>query len=305
MKRMLAALLLGLAAGMAQAEASAVPQGVVTSQVGTQLSSAERQKAEDLANLLASQALSSLHNSPKALDYQKQAATVARRADDIANATMAQDRASILKFLGLNPDGESSLFYFVSWSMPVEILRSYVIEAMWAGGTLVFRGIPPDMDLKTYITKQLSDLVYGKGASAAISLDPRLFDAYEVKTVPTIVYTEDRRNFDCFGVNQKTLVVDKKEIPMYTCPPLDPSKYWKISGALTTDYALRQIIDAGGKGAKPYLDALAKGFATGEKPPKQQQAFTGEWKAAITPADLKAIKEATEAVQLQQNKAAQ
>jgi len=213
---------------------------------------------------------------------------------------MATDRKNILEFLGLNPEGETSLYYFVSWSMPIEVLRSYAVEAMWSGGTLVFKGIPPDMDLKTYVTSRLNDLVYGKGASASISIDPRLYDAYGIKVVPAIVYTEDRKNFSCTGIVTKTLVVEKQEIPLYSCPPIDPAKYWKISGAVTTDFALRLMIESGATGAKPYLAALAKGFAVGEKPPKIQQAFTGEWKAVVTPEDMRQIDAAKAAIEAAQ-----
>lgn len=305
MKKALIAFLVGVVSAAAFAQDStdtpAAKDPIATGMAGSKVSAADKQKAEELAKLLATQTMSALKNSPKAVDYQKQAATLARRADDIADATMAQERKSVLKFLGLNPEGNSSLYYFVSWSMPVEVLRSYVVEAMWSGGTLVFRGIPPGMDLKSYVTKYAGELVYGKGASAAISLDPRMFDAYDVKVVPTIVYSEERRNFECYGINQRTITVDKKEIPFFSCPPVDPNKYWKISGAVTSDYALRQMVGAGAKGAQPYLDALAKGFGSGETAPKLQQGFTGEWKAAISPSDLKAVQEAAEAFKLKQS----
>lgn len=304
-KLVAASLMCGFCAvAVAQTAALASSNVEVTNAVGGNLSAAERKKAEDLGNLLGASALDALRNGPKTEEYQKQAATIARKADDIASATMAQDRKQVLEFLGVNADGESGLYYFVSWSMPIEVLRSYAVEAMWAGGTLVFKGIPAGMDMKTYISNSLGDLVYGKGASASISIDPRLYDVYDVKVVPTIVYTEDRNQFACDSEVKRTLVVDKQEIPLYRCPTIDPSKFWKISGSITSDFALRQMIGAGAKGAEVHLNALAKGFATGETVPKLQQGFSGEWKSAITPSDLRAIKEATESMQLKQQSTA-
>jgi type-F conjugative transfer system pilin assembly protein TrbC len=197
-----------------------------------------------------------------------------------------------LKFLGIDPEGESSLYYFVSFEMPLDLLRSYVVEAMWAGGTLVFRGIPPGKEMREFITKDLRELIYGKGSSAAISIDPRLFDAYAITTVPTIVSTVDRRNFVCKGVNPKSFKYGKKTLSYDTCPAMDESKYWKITGAVTTDFALREFIKAGAKHAQVNLDALAKGFATGTVAPKNQQAFSGEWKEALTPEELMSVQTA-------------
>jgi type-F conjugative transfer system pilin assembly protein TrbC len=219
---------------------------------------------------------------------------MARRADDIADAGLSADRDKILKFLGIDPAGQSSIYYFVSYEMPLEVLRSYVIEAMWSGGTLVFKGIPKGREMKDFITKDLRDLIYGKGASASLAIDPRLFDGYKVTTVPTIVYTEERKNFMCTGVNPKSFKYQEETYSYDTCPPVDESKYWKITGALTTDFALREFINAGAKGAQVHLDALAKGLATGMVAPKNQQAFAGEWKEAITPEELMAVRTAIE-----------
>jgi type-F conjugative transfer system pilin assembly protein TrbC len=221
-------------------------------------------------------------------------AQMQRRVDQIADEAMSADRERVLKFLGIDEKADASLYFFVSFEMPLEVLRAYAVEAMWTGGTLVVKGVPPGRDLGKFITEDLRSLVYGKGASSVISLDPRLFDGYQVTSVPAIVYTLERSNFDCRTSKPTVFEYQEQKLSYDQCPPVDPSKYWKISGAVTADFALREFIKAGASGAQANLDALAKGFATGTVAPKSQQPFTGNWKEAFTPEELMAIKEAAE-----------
>lgn len=261
--------------------------------IGSGLAEEQRKAAEALARTISDSARGA-GDTLVGKRVAETAQTMARRADDIANASLATDRDKVLRFLGLDPVGESAIYYFVSYEMPLEVLRSYVIEAMWTGGTLIFRGVPKGRELKDFITTDLRALVYGKGSSAAISIDPRLFDAYKIAIVPSIVYTEERKNFLCVGVSPKAFEYDDKTYHYDTCPPVDEAKYWKITGAVTSDFALREFINAGAAKAAPYLEALAKGFATGTVAPKNQPPFAGEWKDAISPEELMAVRDAVE-----------
>lgn len=283
-----------VALSVSNAVAQVTPsQALTTDNVGSSLTPERKKALEDTARLIAESASNAL-NTPVARRVSEVGAQMARRADDIADATLSQDREKVLKFLGIDPNEEKNLYYFVSFEMPIEVLRAYVVEAMWAGGTLIFRGPPPGRDLGKFMTEDLRSLIYGKGASASISLDPRLFDGYKITTVPTIVYTEDRKNFMCMGVNPKSFQHEGQTLSYDTCPPVDESKYWKISGAVTTDFALREFINAGAKGAQINLDALAKGFATGTVAPRNQQPFTGDWQDVITPDEKRAAESAIE-----------
>lgn len=215
-----------------------------------------------------------------------------RRADDIANETIAAERDKVLEFLGIDPQSETAVYYFVSWSMPVEMLRSYAVEAMWSGGTLVFRGVPPGKEIGKFLTQDLRGLIYGKGAAANISIDPRLFDAYSVQAVPAIVFTTVRANMQCQGVNQVPVKVDDLQAAYDVCPELDPRSYWKISGAVTGNYALQAFIDDGAKMAEPYLKAIARGWAGLSAPGKEQKPFTGKWETVLSPSEQMAAKDA-------------
>ena len=211
--------------------------------------------------------------------------TQARLVDQIANKQIERDKDQTLAGLGLNPLSNNALFYFVSWSMPLNMLRSYALEAMWDGGTLVFRGIPPGMTWAQFALHDLKSLVYGKGASANISIDPRLFDAYKVTSAPTIVFTTTRQNLACDI--DVPFVFRKRTLTYKACPPVAPAAYDKVIGGVTSVYALQTFIDGGRTQAKPYLAALARGYAgTGTQIGKDQTPFDGKWSGVQGPEQL-------------------
>lgn len=208
------------------------------------------------------------------------------KGQQAVNEALNYNRAKILKFLGINPQGDGHLYYFVSFSMPTAMLRAYVLQAIWDGGTLVFKGIDPSMTLRQFIVDKVMKLVQFKGQSAAIALDPRLFDMYKVTVVPTIVYSTVPSDAIC-RVLQQIHFNDKTGKGMYDgCAAANPDAYWKIEGAVTSDYALRSFVDAGAPGAKAYLDALRNaGKKAGAQAGKAQVAFSGNWKTAVVPSE--------------------
>jgi type-F conjugative transfer system pilin assembly protein TrbC len=214
-----------------------------------------------------------------------------RRVDSIADPKIQADRDKILKFLGINPKGDSSLFVFLSWSMPLPLMRSYAIEAMWSGATLVFKGVPPGKELGTFVLKDLRQLVYDKGASANISIDPRLFDEYNVSVVPSIVLTRSLEP-GCGGGPKKEFTYNDKKLFYVECPPVNESKYDKIEGAVTVSYALETFEKGGSSSAREYLAAISKGWFNKESPGKTQKSFTGKWKDVLSPAEVQAAEEA-------------
>lgn len=273
---------------------TAAPLLVTAETAGSALSPDERQRLEALAHAITDKTLQRYH-SDEAKQYEAQAMQMKRRVDDIADDALSAGREKVLKFLGVDPKGNANLYYFVSFSMPVEMLRSYVLEAMWSGGTIVVRGVPPGRSIKDFFTEDLRQLIYAKGASANISLDPRLFESYNVQAVPAIVYTEDRSQLVCAGQGEQTMVSKGRELSYERCVPLSADKYWKISGAVTSDFALRTFIEKGATGAQVFHNALRKGVAPGAVIPQGQQAFTGDWKDAVSPDDIMAGKQAIEA----------
>lgn len=253
------------------------------------------EKAKELGADVASQMMQAVGKgaTPEML---REDSGLARKADDIADATMQAQRNKVLRFLGLNPNGNNSVYVFLSWSMPLPLMRQYVIESMWSGATVVFKGIPPHKQLGQFIVNDLRKLVYNKGASANISLDPRLFDAYQVSVVPSIVLTSNRSNFQCKGVNPVQFQYADQTLSYDTCPPMDPADYDKVSGAVSLSYALQLFKDGGNPAAEPYLQAIAKGWAGGKAPGKMETEFTGNWTNVLSPSELQAVEQTSGAL---------
>jgi type-F conjugative transfer system pilin assembly protein TrbC len=211
-------------------------------------------------------------------------------ADAIADEAIQSERDQALEFLGIDPNASTGLFIFVSWSMPLDMLRAYVLDAMWSGATIVFKGVPPGKSLGDFVMKDLRELVYGKTAAANISIDPRLFDAYEIKNVPTIVYTTVRGDFTCQGVNPIPFTYNNQQYTYDGCPPIDESSYWKLSGAVSTHYALQAFKDGGAPGVESHIKAMARGFAEGKAPAKEQLGFGGKWESVLSPEDIETVR---------------
>lgn len=248
------------------------------------LSAAYAQSAKDKAQFATilgqlQQAALAAADSPQ---IQTDVTRVNRAAETIANPAMQQNRDRLLRFLGINPQGSTELYIFVSWSMPLSMLRAYEIESMWTGAPLVFRGIPKGTTLKNYILKDLRDLVWGKGSAADVTIDPRLFDLYSISSVPTLVLSKRVSQFSC--THSQNFSAGKAGTLAYTrCATLDPGDFIKLEGAVTTGYALRQFEQNGWPQASVYLAALRKGYTNGMPQTPQQTPFSGKWSLAPFP----------------------
>lgn len=201
---------------------------------------------------------------------------VSRDAETIANPAMQRRRDRLLRFLGINPHGSTQLYIFVSWSMPLPMLRAYEVESMWTGAPLVFRGIPKGTTLRKFIVKDLRELVWGKGAGADISIDPRLYDLYSVTSVPTIVLSKRVDQMRC-AISVSFAAGKTGELNYDRCSRMNPSQFIKVEGAVTTAYALREFERNGWPQAKQYLAALRKGHTNGLPMSPAQAPFTGKW----------------------------
>lgn len=121
------------------------------------------------------------------------------------------------------------LVAFASLSMPAASLRQMIDEVGRAGGVVVFRGFPGN-SVKQF-TGALARVVPA-GGSNAVGIDPRLFRAFAVTTVPTYVVTST--DFDlCDGFDCTTQV-----------PPHD-----RLSGNVSLGHALETFAQGSGPGA--------------------------------------------------------
>lgn len=134
------------------------------------------------------------------------------------------------------------LIAFASLSMPPESLKRMITDVSKAGGMVVFRGFSPGGP-KPFMAA-LHEAI-GDTTGAHVSIDPRLFRAYGVEAVPT--YVAASSSFDlCSGE-------DCASSPA----PYDRPPYDRISGNVTTHFALETIAQGHGPGAPVAKTALA------------------------------------------------
>ena len=127
---------------------------------------------------------------------------------------------------------------FVSTSMPEQALKRIIADTSAAGGVVVFRGFPGNSG-KAFIAA-LSRVVEKDQQFASIGIDPRLFRAFDVTAVPTMVVSSTDFT-PCDGLTCKT-----------TPPPFD-----RIEGNVTVRYALETFAGENGPGALVARTALA------------------------------------------------
>lgn len=131
---------------------------------------------------------------------------------------------------------------FASMSMPVGSLRAMIRDVSKAGGFVVFRGFQNN-SVKAFGASMLK--VVDKGQSTkAIGIDPRLFRAFNITSVPAYVVTTTDIDL-CDGFACKT--------------PLPPHD--RMDGNVTAAFALETFRTGGGPGAaasKIYLQRLNK-----------------------------------------------
>ena len=128
--------------------------------------------------------------------------------------------------------GEAPRFIaFASTSMPPAALKAMMDDVPRAGGVVVFRGLTRGS--AQAMTAALSRVLAPGERRDGVGIDPRLFRAFGIETVPAYVVASS--DFDlCDGFDCTTAV-----------PPFD-----RISGNVTAAYALDTIAGGGGPGAK-------------------------------------------------------
>jgi conjugal transfer pilus assembly protein TrbC len=135
-----------------------------------------------------------------------------------------------------SPRSGPMLVAFASLSMPEASLRRLIGDVTAAGGVVVFRGFPASNPTRFALAMQK---LVTRDQAASVLIDPRLFRAFAVQSVPTWIATTS----DYVPCDGLTCVS--------TVPPFD-----RIAGNITTRYALDAIADAGGAGAPVARAAL-------------------------------------------------
>ena len=196
-----------------------------------------------------------------------------------------QDQAlgrSILLGDGTVPGSKGQLYIFVSRSMPMSLLRAYALEALYTGAALVVRGIRPGQSVNDYVQEAVSDFNSADGqVLAGLEINPDLFDMFDVKMVPAVVWSGRAGLEDvgsgCTDVPEGTplekitlMGPDDQPITMDrpTCAKLPDSSFFKITGALALPYVFDRFQEAGAPKdvMDQYRQELAEMAANGVSP---------------------------------------
>lgn len=167
--------------------------------------------------------------------------------------------AQVMLGAGQLTGGQGKLYYFVSRAMPLPLLRAYALDALYTGGTLVLKGLRKGDTINEYMTEAIADFNSAEGQLlSSMEINPNLFDMFNITVVPTVVWT-NRANLDDAGSGcenlpegvpapkvslpgpEDTLIVADAPV----CAPVPAAHYYKMAGALATNYVLDKFQDAG------------------------------------------------------------
>jgi conjugal transfer pilus assembly protein TrbC len=135
------------------------------------------------------------------------------------------------------PKSTPLVIAFVSLSMPEESLRRTILDTTRAGGVIVFRGFSQG-GAKPFV--QLLAKAVDQKDAPNITIDPRLFRAFKIDRVPTIVAASG--GFEPCD-----------QLHCVTPPP----PHDRITGNVTLSYALQTFAEGEGPGAPASRVALA------------------------------------------------
>lgn len=199
---------------------SALISGVVGRQTGAKNTEKEAQDAVDLAKKQLGDAAAKITPGPTS-------------SGSIDLDTMVADAG---KLTAPSAAPAPQFMAFASLAMPEESLRQMIGDVSRAGGTVVFRGFSPQG--AGAFMKGLSKAI-PPGTQPHISIDPRLFKAFHVESVPTYIALADGF-VPCSG-------------EMCTA---NPQVFDRLSGNVTTAFAAETIADGNGPGAAVARAAL-------------------------------------------------
>ncbi len=168
---------------------------------------------------------------------------IADDAQEEAKRVLGAEQEKARKMIPQGPPHQ--LYYFVSFSMSVDLIKAYILDAIWTGGRVVFYGATKGMDVGDFVQQRILPLINYEGAQAEITIDPNAFEKYEVEVVPTIVFSLQEDDDEVCD-----LLVEPKpdarpdEVQDFTCKPLSEALYWKISGNISTAFAFEKMKEA-------------------------------------------------------------
>jgi type-F conjugative transfer system pilin assembly protein TrbC len=138
------------------------------------------------------------------------------------------------------PKAQGHFYFFMSFSMPMPLIKKLITDAVALHGVVVFRGTPNKMSLKDFLLKKLFPLVRYSQQHVEIDLNPNLFQSFQVSVVPSLVFTMQTKTV-CHAAQESV----SRPLQSSPCDQVDGSRYWKVTGAVTTQWAIAHFIEKG------------------------------------------------------------
>lgn len=188
--------------------------------------------------------------------------TEAQYRTGIADEEMARVRYEALQQHGINP--EVSGYIFVSESMPESLIRAYSRDATRLGMSLVFKGIVDKGSIEDKFL-EMSQKYHTRRNVMSVQADSRLYDAFEITHVPSIVVSDIASLALCDETGPEIDFKYKTESYSYNaCNKAPEDRFCKISGSIFTDWGLKTMAEKGCDMATNFLEKAQENPATAQ-----------------------------------------
>lgn len=163
---------------------------------------------------------------------------IRRHAQELRNQRLAGMAPKVQGPTGAMPiKKREGVFYFVSWSIPDELLKGYMREAYRLGATVVFRGMI-DNDMRKTVDRTKALAVELQQEAPHTTIDPIIFRQLGVTSVPTLAIVNDQAALMVTGAAPLEALLSQLSRSEGTIRPLrewyvGQTRSWQMGGPVT------------------------------------------------------------------------
>lgn len=163
---------------------------------------------------------------------------IRRHAQELRNQRLAGMAPKVQGPTGAMPiKKREGVFYFVSWSIPDELLKGYMREAYRLGATVVFRGMI-DNDMRKTVDQTKALAVELQQEAPHTTIDPIIFRQLGVTSVPTLAIVNDQAALMVTGAAPLEALLSQLSRSEGTIRPLrewyvGQTRSWQMGGPVT------------------------------------------------------------------------
>ena len=163
---------------------------------------------------------------------------IRRHAQELRNQRLAGMAPKVQGPTGAMPiKKREGVFYFVSWSIPDELLKGYMREAYRLGATVVFRGMI-DNDMRKTVDRTKALAVELQQEAPHTTIDPIIFRQLGVTSVPTLAIVNDQAALMVTGAAPLEALLSQLSRSEGTIRPLrewyvGQTRSWQMGGPIT------------------------------------------------------------------------